>query len=215
MSSYIKYPRSFHLPWSRSYTHDDKVLTNVDHFIGREVVVTEKLDGEGSSLYHNHLHARSVFSGDHESRHWLKQFHRTFSYSIPEGWRVCGENMFATHSIHYKELTSYFYAFSIWNGHNQCLSWDETIEWCQLLGIEHVPVLYRGIFDEKKIKALYTKQSAFQAEQEGYVIRLADSFHYDNFSKSLAKFVRKNHVQTNKHWLNQEIVPNQLSEDNK
>lgn len=42
----MKYPRSFHLPWSRGYTHDDKVAKNVNHFIGKEVVVTEKLDGK-------------------------------------------------------------------------------------------------------------------------------------------------------------------------
>ena len=47
MTKFMKYPRSFHLPWSRGYTDDDKVARNVNHFIGKEVVVTEKLDGEG------------------------------------------------------------------------------------------------------------------------------------------------------------------------
>ncbi|PGK52574.1 2'-5' RNA ligase [Priestia megaterium] len=210
MTQYYKYPRSFHLPWSRSYTHDDKVLKDVQHFIGKEVVVTEKLDGEGSTLYRDHMHARSINSGNHESRHWLKQYHSTFANDIPDNWRICGENLFAKHSIAYSELTSYFYAFSVWNDKNECLSWDETEEWCSLLGIETVPVLYRGIFDEKKIHEVYTKVSKVGGEQEGYVIRLADSFHYDNFSASLAKFVRSNHVQTDTHWMHQEVTPNRL-----
>lgn len=46
--SYIKYPRTFHLPWSLGATSDDKVLKNVDHFEGTCVVITEKMDGENS-----------------------------------------------------------------------------------------------------------------------------------------------------------------------
>ena len=41
-----KYPRTSHLPWSLGSTDDDKMLQSVDHFIGQEVVVTVKLDGE-------------------------------------------------------------------------------------------------------------------------------------------------------------------------
>jgi hypothetical protein len=34
--------------------------------------------------------------------------------------------------------------FSIWNEQN-ALSWDETVEWAELLGLFTVPVLWRGI----------------------------------------------------------------------
>lgn len=68
----VKYPRTFHLPWSRSYTHDDKVLKHVQHFEGKEVVVTEKMDGENTTMYRDYLHARSIDSKDHPSRHWIK-----------------------------------------------------------------------------------------------------------------------------------------------
>ncbi len=47
-------------------------------------------------------------------------------------------------------------------------------------------------------------------KQEGIVIRPASSFHYTNFSKSVAKWVRKNHVQTDNHWIHSEIIPNKL-----
>jgi hypothetical protein len=47
-------------------------------------------------------------------------------------------------------------------------------------------------------------------ECEGYVIRLADSFHYKNFQKSVVKYVRKNHVKTDKHWMQQTIIKNIL-----
>ncbi|ERI09939.1 RNA ligase family protein [Aneurinibacillus aneurinilyticus] len=206
----VKYPRTFHLPWSRSYTHDDKVLKHVQHFEGKEVVVTEKMDGENTTMYRDYLHARSIDSKDHPSRHWIKMFHSMLGVSIPEGWRLCGENMFAQHSIHYQDLPSYFLLFSVWNEQNMCLAWDETAAWAKRHMIETVPVLYRGIWNEEAIKSCYTRQSLYGGEQEGFVVRLADAFHYDDFMHSAAKFVRKNHVQTNEHWMNRPVVPNIL-----
>jgi uncharacterized FlgJ-related protein len=46
---------------------------------------------------------------------------------------------------------------------------------------------------------------------EGYVVRLADGFSYGEFRKSVAKFVRKDHVTTTKHWTHGPIVVNELS----
>ncbi|GED56575.1 RNA ligase family protein [Brevibacillus formosus] len=207
-----KYPRTFHLPWSRSRTDDDKILRTVGHFEGKEVVVTEKLDGENTTLYRNHIHARSLDSKDHASRHWVKMLHGTISFHIPEGWRICGENVYALHSIYYEHLTSYFYVFSIWNENNECLSWDETVEWAELLGLETAPVLYRGIWSEETVKSCYTKQSVFGGEQEGYVVRLTERFSYEDFKQSAAKFVRKNHVQTDQHWLSKPVVPNGIAQ---
>ncbi|WP_341300996.1 RNA ligase family protein [Lysinibacillus sp. FSL H8-0500] len=211
MTNYIKYPRSFHLPWSRGYTHDDKVMKNVDHFIGKEVVVTEKLDGEGTTLYKDYMHARSIHSANHPSRNWVKTFHASFAYRIPDGWRLCGENVYAKHSIYYQALTSYFYLFSIWNEDNICLSWDETVAYATKLGIETVPVLYKGLFDEVKIKRIFTGKSIFDGEQEGYVIRNVEAFHYDDFQYNLGKFVRPQHIQTSEHWLKEEMIPNKLN----
>jgi hypothetical protein len=206
-----KYPRTFHLPWSRGRTDDDKNLKNVDHFIGKEVVVTEKLDGENCSIYRDGVHARSMDSKDHPSRHWVKVLQATIGYQLPNNWRLCGENLFAMHSIYYQELETYFYLFSIWDENDRCLSWDETEEWAEMLELTTAPVLYRGMFDEEKIIELYTKQSVLGGEQEGYVIRLADGFQYDDFKQSVGKFVRKNHVQTDDHWLSKPIVANGLN----
>jgi len=62
----------------------------------------------------NHIHARSVESGAHPSRHWVKNFWSQIRADIPPGWRVCGENLFTTHSIPYTDLESYFLGCSVW-----------------------------------------------------------------------------------------------------
>lgn len=207
-----KYPRTYHLPWSLGSTSDDKILSSVDQFKDKIVVVTVKMDGENTSIYRDHTHARSLDSKNHVSRNWLKNFAQTFQSDIPEGYRVCGENLFATHSIHYENLKSYFYMFSMWN-EDICLNWDETIEWSNLLGIEVVPVLYQGIWNEEKIKSLYSEKMNNGDLMEGYVVRTVENFSIKDFSSSVAKFVRKNHVQTETHWMHSEIIKNEITEE--
>jgi len=201
-----KYNRTFHLPWSLGATNDDKIMKDISGFYGEEIVITEKMDGENTSISRDYIHARSLDSADHPSRHWAKGLWGQIRYDIPEGWRICGENLYAKHSLGYDNLPSYFMAFNIWNDENVCLSFDETIQWCQLLGVEHVPVLWRGIFDEKFIRNFELDYS----KQEGYVVRVTKSFGYDDFGRFVGKNVREGHVQTNEHWMFQKIVPNKL-----
>lgn len=134
------------------------------------------------------------------------------THNIPEGWRVCGENLYAKHSILYKNLKDYFLAFSVWDDKNNCLSWDDTVEWCSLLEIEMVPTLYRGIWDKDRIQSLYSEE--FEGDEcEGYVVRIASSFPYSGFRHSVAKFVRENHVRTQAFWLHKQIEKNNLSSE--
>lgn len=195
---YIKYPRTYHVPWSPGVTEDDRVNSTMSSFEGERVIVSLKADGENSSCYPDgYIHARSVDGRNHWSRDWLKNFAQTFVYDLDEDMRVCGENLYAVHSIQYDELESYFYGFSLWKG-MQCLSWDDTMEYFKILGITPVEVIYDGIYDEKILKDLAKNMDL--TTNEGYVVRKADSFLYRDFKNSVAKFVRANHVQTSKHW---------------
>lgn len=199
----VKYPRTYHLPWSPGRTKDDRVIPDVSMFEGREVVVTVKMDGENTTLYNDYLHARSLDSGNHPSRDWVKNFHAKVGWMIPGGWRVCGENLYATHSIPYWDLRSYFMAFSIW-AQDRCLSWDDSLEWFELLDLEPVQEVYRGPWDES-IREL-------KVDGEGYVVRLADSFKYCDFRTSVAKYVREDHVTTSHHWRFEQVRKNKLRE---
>ena len=217
MSHFHKYPRTYHVPWSPGGTSDDRVLTDMNHFIGREIIVTEKLDGENTSIYSDHVHARSLDSKHHPSRTWVKVLQGQIGHEIPQGWRFCGENVYALHSIEYRNLEAYFYVFGIYDSNNQCLSWNETIDYSAMLNLPTAPVLYRGPWDESKVKACWTGESTASPgdQQEGYVVRIAESFPYDAqddglFSKFTAKYVRESHVQTSSHWMEQEVIPNLL-----
>ena len=211
MTISVKYPRTYHLPWSPGTQSDDRFLWDYNTFEGREVVVTEKMDGENTSLYRDHLHARSIQGlAQHPSRTFIRALHSQIQKDIPDGWRVCGENIAAVHSIQYEDLPSFFMVFSIWNEKNECLSWDETLEWCELLNLQHVPVLYRGLWDEELIKELHEKLDL--SKNEGFVVRIADSFSYKDFLSHMAKWVRPKHVQTDEHWMNKTVVFNTFPE---
>lgn len=210
----VKYPRTHHLPWSPGITEDDRVLHDMSAFDGQRVIVTEKMDGENTTWYRDGTHARSVDGRGHPTRDWCKNLWSSISGEIPDGWRICGENLYAKHSIRYADLPTYFMGFSIWDETNSCLGWDETSEWFQLLGITMVPVLYDGIYDEKIIRSLYDVKRDWDS-REGYVLRTYRGFSYGEFRRCVGKFVRPNHVTTSKHWMfgRSHIETNQLKDD--
>lgn len=209
----VKYPRTYHLPWSPGVTKDDRVLTDLTQFEmwgeRHGVVVTAKMDGENTTMYPDYVHARSIEYNPHESRSWVKALHARVAHDIPKGWRVCGENLYAKHSIKYENLEDYFQVFSIWDDKNFCLNWAETTVWAELLGLKMVPTLYIGPWDEKLIRGLY--QPELEGDpMEGYVVRLLEAFHYRDFRRCAGKFVRASHVQTHGHWMRNSVEPNGL-----
>lgn len=201
-----KYPRTPHLPWSLGRSDDDSILPNVHHFLGKEVVITEKLDGENTTMYSDYIHARSINGRPHPSRDWVKKLHANISYHIPLKWRLCGENLFAKHSIKYENLESYFYLFSIWDDHNICLDWLQTLEWAKMLALHTPRELYRGLWNEKLVSQLPIDTKTC----EGFVVRTLEAFPYDSFHHHVAKWVRKQHITTGTQWMNQEVIPNGL-----
>jgi hypothetical protein len=203
-----KYPRTPHLPWSPGATADDVLLNDCSALEGEEVVVTEKMDGENTTIYADHVHARSLDSAHHPSRTAVKQLQATLSSSIPAGWRLCGENLQARHSIAYDSLPAWFLLFSIWDEQDQCLPWDQTLEWAELLELQTVPVLWRGAWEERALRRLC--EGLDTRRQEGLVVRRAGPYSYAEFGQCVAKWVRADHVTTDQHWMHGPMVPNGL-----
>lgn len=214
----LKYPRTRHLPSSRSATEDDKIATVEQVALaleGQEVIITEKMDGESTTIYADgHSHARSIDSKFHPSRGIVREIAARISHDLPAGFRVCGENIFAVHSIEYVALESHFQVYNIWEG-DRCLSWDETIEWAGLLDLSLVPTIYRGPWlGEDHAHGMWQTHRALlpeEQESEGFVVRLADSFLRENFPMSVFKYVRPRHVQTDEHWMHQAMRINRLA----
>jgi hypothetical protein len=86
---YIKYPRTPHLPWSPGKSSDDILIASISSLTQLEdIVVTEKLDGENTTLYRDYLHSRSLDYRPHPSRDWVKRLHAQICADIPENFRI-------------------------------------------------------------------------------------------------------------------------------
>lgn len=204
-----KYPRTPHLYFSPGFTADDVRLSNTAHLEGKEVVISKKMDGENTTMSSEYFHARSVDGAHHPSRDWVKRFWGDIRFDISEGYTIRGENLYAQHSIVYEDLAHYFQGFSMWDAKNTVLSWDDTLEWFQLLGITPVPVVYRGPYSDEIFQKELSKLDL--SKDEGLVVRLAESFRLAQFRQSVAKWVRKNHVTSDEHWRHKQVVPNKCS----
>lgn len=198
----VKYPRTYHLPFSKGVQSDDKMLKDLSAFEGQEVQLSIKMDGENSTLYSDYYsHARSLDSGSNWTRDVLKKIHSEIGHIIPQGYRLCCENLYAKHSIFYAdgELEGYLYLLSVWNDDNVSLSLDETKSLAEKLGLPMPKEIYRGIYDLKLFEKMSNELDL--EKNEGFVMRLTTPIKYEDFSRSVAKFVREGHVQSDQHWL--------------
>lgn len=209
MADKYKYPRTYHFPWSDSVMSDDRIFVDFNNLEGKEVVVTEKMDGENTSIYNDGTHARSIDSKFHPSRTWVKKIQGEIGWNLTDSERLCGENLYAKHSIEYNELDSYLYIFGYWEG-TLCHNWDRTCERASELGLSVVPELYRGVWDKDVMMTLKDDILASKGSKEGYVVRLVESFDMNLFKSSVGKYVRPNHVITDQHWMFSELIPNKL-----
>lgn len=204
-----KYGRTFHLPISSGATSDDKIMSSLDGLIVEDLVVTEKMDGENTTIHTGGSHARSPDSRYHPSRDWLKAFAAGISPYLREGERIVGENLFARHSVAYDALPSYFLGFA-WIVDEEVQPWDLTLARFEELGIQAVPTLYRGPYRKGLFDGL--AKSLDLTRQEGFVVRTAEAFMESAMPDRVGKYVREGHVQSEIHWMKAELIPNKLAE---
>lgn len=215
-----KYNRTPHFPWSKGCTNDDKIAEDISLLINNQIIITEKMDGSNTSLEADGCFARThAGPPTHLSFDGLKALHATIKYKIPANIQLFGEWCYALHSIAYETLPAYFLMFGIREISGEApfwYSWEEMQEWAAELEVPTVPLLWEGtVSSEKELRTLTTgltlQSSCFGPTREGLVIRVRDVIDDDCFSKSVMKWVRKDHVQTTEHWKNQEIVRNKLA----
>jgi RNA ligase len=93
--------------------------------------------------------------------------------------------------------------------------WDMVVSQAAELALPTVPVVFRGVVEsEKKLEELTrdlcAEPSVFGGVREGVVVRRRAAFDDATFSRYLAKWVRKDHVTTDEHWMHQNVKPQRL-----
>jgi hypothetical protein len=213
-----KYPSTSYLNFSPSIVlEDEQQAINLDDFIGVPIVITIKMDGSNTKITNKSVAARNGIDATHKSFDFLKKQHIDFKNDIPDGIEVFGEWLYAKHSIQYESLNAYYQMFGLFNKKsNIWLSWIAIKRMSSMLGLKTVPVLVEEkIYNNKyELKAEIERlgQEVIKEGHEGLVIRYSGAFHYGQFSRFVAKYVRPNHVQTDVHWSQQQIIKNKVVE---
>eukprot|EP01004_Peranema_trichophorum_P001887 NODE_1245_length_2050_cov_12.893098_g1053_i0.p1 GENE.NODE_1245_length_2050_cov_12.893098_g1053_i0~~NODE_1245_length_2050_cov_12.893098_g1053_i0.p1 ORF type:complete len:651 (-),score=136.80 NODE_1245_length_2050_cov_12.893098_g1053_i0:46-1998(-) len=203
------YPSTPHLPFSPGINDDDSIMfeQNTSIFVGKEVIITEKLDGGNCCIYNGKVFSRThKHEATHSSFGTIKSICSRLVGMLDEDLALFGENMTGIHSIEYDELDDYFYLFGA-RRKDHWLSWDEIEELGGALSLQVVPVCYRGKFhsvDEIKqwmeTNIQIPSKVGRSVTPEGFVIRVVEGFDSSQFSMSISKYVRSNHIQTDSSW---------------
>ncbi|MCG3462102.1 RNA ligase family protein [Xenorhabdus bovienii] len=210
-----KYGRTFHYPFSPGTTSDDRInhswwqdVQEIKHLIH-----TEKLDGENNCLNQYGVFARSHAAPTQSV--WTQQIRQRWQLikGDLDDIEIFGENLYAIHSIEYRQLEEYFFVFAV-RIKEMWLSWEEVKFYAALFDFPTVPeiiipetrsesVFMKNIIETAKQESCFsswdtkTKQSC---SMEGVVSRDAEAYSVIDFPHHVFKYVRKNHVKTDIHW---------------
>lgn len=179
-----KFPRTPHLPGSK-HTEDD-IHTNYSY--DGEVIATEKMDGTNIRMTRDGYYTRNNSPASNKWAYPLINYHHNIRHTIPSGVTILGEFMFHRKHISYDGLPSIYMMFGAVDG-NRVMSWEETEELSQLVGIPLVRVMKRG----KPNDVIRDCKSIVDNKIEGFVIRPSESFMVEDYGNVVAKFVGGHH----------------------
>jgi len=211
-----KYGRTGHYPFSPGTTSDDRIQHDYWDYLQLipRVVHTEKLDGENNCLSKYGVFARSHAAPTVSP--WtetLRQYWHSIRHDLGDR-EVFLENLYAVHSLRYRNLEHHFHVFAI-RENDRWLSWEETKFYAGMLDLPTVPEI--GIVtvpaDRKRYEAdvlsMVAGRGAYDpvnahdhtpATMEGIVTRNTASYTTSAFAQNVFKYVRKGHVKTDQHW---------------
>ena len=234
---FIKYPRTPHL-FGSTGTDDDKHLDEErsQHFIDDDsLIVEEKIDGTNVGIHfadngqlvlqcRGHLITEGMHPQYDLFKQWAAVKRNELEQVLEDRFILYGEWVYAKHSIHYLELTHYFFEFDIYDKHlDQFIDLQQRTELLENSSIQTVPVVHTGSVTRNELESLVGPSvfnSQFQNPLTGRTDNLVEGLYLrtesDGMVTGRAKFVRPEFVEKIKqssHWQYQPMVPNQLAEN--
>ena len=210
------YPKTPYFSFSSNFDNDDIVSKNLENFLGKQLVITEKIDGSNIKLEWNGRCYETFTRGGNPTKGHFFSYLKRLIYTLPpieKNYSIFCEYVAFAHNIDYKEIPNILYIISVFDkSTQQFLSWDDTRNISNYLGLPTVPELFIGIINStdelKGICLSFQGKSEISpsASKEGVVVRLYNSFHIKDFPISVAKcvfpdFQRRNNLLLKPHSL--------------
>lgn len=229
-----KYPRTPHL-FGSCGTDDDKHLgqqDSLDFIADASLMVEEKLDGTNVGIHFTSAGRMVLQCRGHEItarmhaqydlfKQWTMVKRPVLEAMLEDRLLLFGEWPYARHSVHYRRLPHYFFAFDVYDKERQVfLDYAHRLKKLEGTGIQTVPVVHRGPATVDQFRRLLGS-SAFDSEFENPLTGRTDNLMEGLYLRTesagcvtgRAKFVRPEFVDKAKrsaHW-HQAIVPNLLA----
>jgi hypothetical protein len=176
------------------------------------VEITEKMDGANVGIIRNKsgwtLQKRRGLADTQHPQfsffwNWARANHDRIM-SIPRGWIIYGELLYAKHHINYDKLPSFFMTFNVWNGHDYIKKENSPFT--------SVPTLYDENEATMEMLEKFLMEKSFYSTtdlREGVVIK--------NYRKQMTgKLVRVNFMkeldEEEEHWMRISVTRNKLTE---
>jgi len=165
MTNPPKYPHTPHWPHSEGVHRDDTYHSDPTIFLGKEVVVTEKMDGGNTCLFRGDVYARSVAAPTTDSWFAMVKKHHAWKTKDPyfQDIAIYGEDLYGIHTLKYYPLAEdqTFYVFALRSTYdpdtdilalykNYFYSWDVVIICAEKLPAPTIPIVHRGVFESEK-----------------------------------------------------------------
>jgi hypothetical protein len=204
-------------------------------FINDEsLIVEEKLDGTNVGI-HFRSHGEMVLQcrghliteGMHPQYDLFKQWaavkQHVLADRLKDQYILFGEWLYARHSIHYRQLTHYFFEFDIYDKRgNVFLTLEQRSALIDGTGIETAPVVHNGKLQRADLESMIGP-SAFGGQFENPFTNRTDNLMEGLYLRTeangavtgRAKFVRPEFVEKIKqstHWQHQAMAPNELAD---
>ncbi|HCS53999.1 RNA ligase family protein [Rubinisphaera sp.] len=233
---FTKYPRTPHLFGSKG-TDDDKHMKEVDslRFLADDsLIVEEKIDGTNVGIHfldsgemvlqcRGHLITEGMHPQYDLFKQWAAVKRNMLEQKLENRFILFGEWVYARHSIHYRNLTHYFFEFDLYDKQlQQFLNLQQRLAILDGTGIETVPIVHTGSLNRDDLKNLIGP-SYFDSQFENPATNQNDNLMEGLYLRTeaegavtgRAKYVRPEFVEKIKqstHWQHQQMVPNLLAE---
>ena len=199
----LKFRSIKHLPWSPGVHSDDKIAKNLDKLIGEQCIITEKLDGSNVMVSKHGVTSRGGNKNPWDENMW--RYNSIFNRIRLKGPEhvLYFENLYAIHSIEYPYLTDHIHFIGM-QYKNEFFPPSIDIEH-ELYKTPTVPIL--DVFEpenekhiQEVVEEIMKEESVYGGQKEGIVIMPYETFKIRYWHQLVFKYVRANHVQTNKEW---------------
>ena len=187
--------------------------TNLAWFLGKLLIITEKLDGLNVLLHNGAAYTRDLSAEPHDAPYMslVKKHHawKTFGDGVFGYW---GEDLYAQHSCQYLPMREdeTFKVFMVVNMQNEggyVLPYSLGRRMARARQFPLVPELFKGRSNDLAMLRAYLdglmedSVSAIGGDLEGLVVRVAHGFYLRDLSHNVFKVVRPHHVQPDaEHW---------------